>query len=239
MKRSEVIILGQGLLGTELKKQTGWDHISRPFDITKGTKEEWFRTLHKAHHGSIFYFPYKVMVNAIAFTQTYSNDRETCWDVNVAGVKKAIEFCNKYELKLVQISTDYLYSNSITGASEEDVPVHCGTWYGYTKLVADALVQLECKDYLIIRATHKPKPFPYEKAIHQVGNFDYVDKIASLIIQLIEKDASGIFNVGTEMKTMYTLAKQTRDVKFTDEKLHKQQPTDLTMNITKLTNFLG
>jgi dTDP-4-dehydrorhamnose reductase len=56
---------------------------------------------------------------------------------------------------LVHISTDYLYSGSVSNASESDVPVHCNNWYGYTKLLADGLVQLESNNYLICRCTHK------------------------------------------------------------------------------------
>ena len=32
-----------------------------------------------------------------------------------------------------------------SSASEEDVPVHNNTWYGYTKLLSDGLVQLRCE----------------------------------------------------------------------------------------------
>jgi dTDP-4-dehydrorhamnose reductase len=57
-------------------------------------------------------------------------------------------------IKLVHLLT-YLYSGSVSNASESDVPVHCNNWYGYTKLLADGLVQLESNNYLICRCTHK------------------------------------------------------------------------------------
>ena len=95
-------------------------------------------------------------------------------------------------------------------ASEEDVPVHQGTWYAYTKLLGDSHVQLKSKDYLIVRGGHKPNPFPYDNAYDDiVGNFDYVDKNASIIIKLVKNNSSGVFNIGTEPKSMYDLAKQT------------------------------
>ena len=59
----KVLVLGDGLLGSEIVKQTNWDYISRKkdgFDITKND----------------FNFDgYDVIINCIAFTNTYSNDK--------------------------------------------------------------------------------------------------------------------------------------------------------------------
>ena len=91
--------------------------------------------------------------------------------------------------KLVHISSDYIYSGSNSNASINDIPIHNQTWYGYTKLLGDAHVQLKANHYLIIRCGHKSKPFIHDKAFEDViGNFDYVDKIAELIIKLINDD---------------------------------------------------
>jgi dTDP-4-dehydrorhamnose reductase len=219
----KVKILGDGLLGGELAKQTDWEVCSRKtgFDINNIEK-----TL-----GSI---P-DVIVNCIAHTDTYSSDREKHWNVNYKFVSNLVDFCNHYNVKLVHISSDYLYANSFPNASETDVPVHCGTWYGYTKLLADGHVQLKSSNYLLIRATHKPTPFPYDKAwVNQTGNFDYVDKIGELIIQLVINNETGLYNVGTETKTMYELAEQTNPnvlISWSDNKL---MPTNTTMNVDKL-----
>ena len=43
-----------------------------------------------------------------------------------------------YNKKLLQFSSDYVYGNSVSNASEEDVPVHAKTWYSYSKLISDA-----------------------------------------------------------------------------------------------------
>jgi hypothetical protein len=150
-------------------------------------------------------------------------------------LKNLIEFCNTNQIKLIHISSDYVYTFSIENASEEDVPVHCRNWYGYTKLLGDGLVQLISNDYLLIRCTHKPKPFPYEKAwIDQVGNFDYVDKIGQIIIQLIYERKNGVYNVGTETKSMFDLAQQTKNVIPISSPDYV--PKNTTMNIMKLEN---
>lgn len=238
---TSICILGDGLLGTELKTQTGWDIVSRKqnkFDITQ--PKEWYKSLLQIAHGAIIYPKYATLINCISNTNTYSTDHQDHWDVNLQGTKNLIDFCNKWNIKLVHISTDYLYTHSKPNASETDPPVHCATWYGYTKLVSDALVQLECEDYLIIRSTHKPTPFPYDQAWDsQVGNFDYVNVIASGIIELVQKQANGVFNVGTENKSMYDLAKKTNPQVIPTNILPELTPKNVSMNISKYQNFIN
>ena len=97
----------------------------------------------------------------------------------------------------------------------------------------DALVQLESSNYLICRESHKPFPFPYDKAwTDQYTNGDFVPAIADLIIKLINKKATGVFNVGTDVKTWQQLTGA--------EPISKPDsaPADVTMNTTKMKNFL-
>ena len=173
------IILGYGILGKELVKQTGWDYLSRSSNKNFDFK--------KVNSYSKIISNYDTVINCIANTNTYSNSREEHWDINYKSVSDLINICNKNNQKVIHISTDYIYSGSVSNASITDVPVHNQTWYGYTKLLGDAHVQLKANNYLIIRCGHKPKPFPYDKGFEDViGNFDYVDKISDIIINLIE-----------------------------------------------------
>jgi hypothetical protein len=99
--------------------------------------------------------------------------------------------------------------------------------------LGDGLMQLMSKNYLLCRCTHKPNPFPYESAwIDQIGNFDYVDKISSIIIKLINEDRLGVYNVGTETKNMYELAKQTKEVSPINSPIHV--PKNTSMSLDKL-----
>lgn len=220
MDELKVLVLGDGLLGSEIVKQTEWSFVSRK----KGTFN-----IDNIDTYLSKYSP-NVIINCIANTDTYSKDRESHWSINCQYLKKLIYYCNENNIKLVHISTDYIYTGSVNNACEEDVPVHCNNWYGYTKLVGDALVQLESNNYLLARCTHKPNPFPYDGAwIDQIGNFDYVNVIANLIIGLIKSNQTGVYNVGTETKTMYELATQTKSVDktFTPQNVPKNQSMDI------------
>lgn len=226
------IVLGYGLLGKEIVTQTNWDYISRQKDN--------FDFVNVSSYVTKIY-KYDTVINCIADTSTYSPDSNNHWNINFYGVIQLVDYCNKTGIKLVHISTDYIYGGSVSGCSEEDVPVHCRNWYTYTKLLGDGYVKAMSKNYLLIRTSFKPKPFPYKRALTiQKGNFDYVDVIAKLIIKLINKNAKGVFNVGTDIKTVYELAKRTKpDVEPLDVPLDTTMPMDITMNIDKMKEFLN
>lgn len=210
-----VVVLGDGLLGSELERITDWDVISRKrhrFDLTDTST---FDLLLDTFDGMLQKPKYSTIINCIANTDTYSTDRQGHWEVNYKGVAELVEFCSKWKIKLVHISSDYVYANSTGIPSEESVPVHQETFYAYTKLLADGYIELRSNDFLVIRTTHKPSPFPYNTAwVNQIGNFDYVDEIAPMIVKVVNQDIKGILNIGTPLKSMYTLALETSpDVK--------------------------
>jgi len=221
--KTENLIIGDGLLGSEIVKQTSWDCVSRK----RGT-------IDISDPSSWNFNNYKVIINCIANTNTYSNDKKSHWDINYKFVYDLIQYCNLHKIKLIHISTEYLYTHSINNATEEDVPVHCRNWYGYTKLLGDGIVQLLSDDYLICRCMHKPTPFIHKEAwIDQVGNFDYVDIISSLIIKSINKDLKGVYNIGTDTKTMYDLALKTNS-NVVPSMAPIQVPNNISMSVEKL-----
>lgn len=226
----KVLVLGNGKLGSEIVRQTGWDYISRKKDGIDFTK-------------SMSYFDYvneyDAIVNCIANTNTYSNDKELMRDVNYRAVYKLSNQCAAMGKYLVHISTDYVYAGSVENATEEDIPVPSNNWYTYYKLLADEYIALTNPNYLICRCSFKSRPFEFEYAWNdQIGNFDYVDTIADLIIKLTNKHAKGIYNVGTELKSILDLAKQTKpDTKPLNKP--EQAPGNISMDLSKLKAILN
>ena len=228
----KILVLGDGLLGSEIVKQTGWPFVSRK----KNTID--FRDVNSYAE---LISEYDEVINCIAHTKTYEDKRELHWAVNFDGVADLVGLCNDLGIKLIQISTDYLYTHSTVASNENTVPVHCGNWYGYTKLLGDGYVQLKSKNYLLIRTTHKKHPFQYDQAwVNQLGNFDYVNVIANLIIRLIEKGATGLFNVGTELKSMYDLGVKTKpEVEPVYRVIDDTMPQNVIMDCSKMWKILG
>ena len=222
----KALVLGKGKLGSEIVKQTGWDYLSRAeHEITIDNFDTWKSRMSE----------YDVIVNCIANTDTYSDDKEKHWKANYELVTFLAEFCDENNKKLVHISTDYLYQNSIEDAEETNECEFEHTWYMFTKLLADEYLKEHAKNYLICRLSHKPYPFPYESAwVDVVTNADYTPVIADLVIKLIEGGAEGLYNVGTERKTIYELAQRTNKNVLKSISL----PKNITMNLTKMENFL-
>jgi dTDP-4-dehydrorhamnose reductase len=222
----KIVILGDGLLGTELANQTNWDIISRKsHDLDFTNISSLYQYLVK----------YDVIINCIANTDSYSKDKTLHWDVNYKSVVRLCNWCNEHNKKLVHISTEFVYANNENPPTEEDIPSPDNTWYAYTKLLADEYIKLTSFNYLICRELHKPNPFPYDRVWKVQTSGDTVDKIANLIIQLINKNASGVFNVGTGDKWLKELAPITSKVIPPPFKT----PFDTRMDLTKLNNFLN
>jgi dTDP-4-dehydrorhamnose reductase len=226
----KVIILGQGKLGKEIYSQTKWDNLSRSKNNIEVTEfDQWKEKL----------LPYDTILNCIANTNTYSKDKTSHIITNYKFVIDLVKFCNEHNKKLIHISTDYVYVNSNERASEDEVPITDNNWYSHTKLLADSYIDVMSKNFLICRLSHKDRPFSYESAWTDVKtNADYTDVISSLVIDLIKLDVKGLYNVGTEEKTIYELAIRTnKNVTQTLSPPHI--PKNVTMDISKMKNTLG
>lgn len=144
---------------------------------------------------------YGLIIHAAAYTdvQRAEINRQTCFDVNVTGT---------FNLLAAFPDTPFVYISS----EYARFPVN---FYSLTKSIAEQLV-MSHSNYLIIRTLFKPRPWKYPKAfVDQWTQGDYVDVIAPLIDkEIMEWSRKGkkTVYVGTGRKTIYNLARQTRDV---------------------------
>ena len=221
----KTLILGDGLLGSELHKLTKWDLASRKLsnlDIDNLSK------LKDLVSG------YNIIVNCIANTDSYSDDKDKHLNTNFRFAVNLSNICNNLNIKLIHISTEFVYANNIQPPTEEDLPLPDKSWYAYSKLLADEYISLTNNNFLICRLLHKPNPFPYDDVWDVITSGDTVDKISSLIVQLIKEGATGIFNVGTGRKKLSNIAPGKKVVPKPNH-----VPFDTSMNLSKLNLFLN
>lgn len=221
----KVLVLGDGLLGSEIVRQTGWENISRKkdgFDI-----KDYYTLLNIVSK-------YDVVVNCIANTDSYSDDKNPHFEANYYFPALLADITNTENVKLVHISTEFIYANNETPPTEEDIPVFDHSWYAFTKLLADEYIKATHFNYLICRELHKPNPFPYDKVWKVQTSGDTVDKIAELIIKLINTNAEGVFNVGTGDKWLKELAPNAEEIEAPNH-----VPKDTRMNLDKLNKWLS
>lgn len=243
MSKKKVLVLGDGLLGTELIKQSKWDYISRKkdgIDLDFLLKEPYYPTIERLYMLETAIKKYDIIVNCIANTNTRDNSPENHIKINYKFSHEIASLCKIDKKKLVFISTDYVYNYSAKPAKEDFILFPPNNWYGYTKALADMSIQnLNGLEYLITRCSFKPNPYPYDYAwTDLIGNFDYVNIIAKIIIDLINGNAVGVYNVGTELKTLHELAKRTRGTVMPDNNIYNyDRPFNIEMNLDKLKEF--
>ena len=105
--------------------------------------------------------------------QSYINDELTSYRVNALGPKYLAEACTRLGMRLLHISTDYVYSENSTELSDhEEFPVNI---YGYHKLIGELNIRTAMKDnYTILRVgclygMHRGKSFVH-KFLKNVAN---------------------------------------------------------------------
>lgn len=174
-----------GKLGTELKKHL--DTIRFEGDLT-------------ANHFAVQ--DCDMVIHAAAYTNTFKAevDAWNCFKLNVGGTYLLTEVYR--DKPFVYISTEYAHNPKGI--------------YALSKLAGEKIVE-QHPHHLIIRTLFKPFPWPFEYAYeNQWTRGDYLPVIAKLIAEKIKRwnGDSESCHIGTERKTMFDLARQTKpDVK--------------------------
>ncbi len=155
----------------------------------------------------------EVVVHAAAYTDVAGaeNDRAACWDVNVNGTFHVIDAVRARGLRLVHISTDYVFAGTTGGYREDDPPGPVRNYYALTKLAAEALARL-VTDHLVIRTSFRDRAWPYPVAFADVHTSqDFVDVIAPEIARAVvhcREIPYDTLHIGTERKSVYDLARR-------------------------------
>jgi dTDP-4-dehydrorhamnose reductase len=94
---------------------------------------------------------------------------------------------------------------------------------------------------LILRIAMFVKPFPHDKAF--VDSFKsplWNDEAAKILLRLIELNATGIYNIGGEKKSIYdfVIRENFNILKENKANIKENVPTDVSMNLTKLNDIL-
>ena len=102
-----------------------------------------------------------VIVHAAAFVSPPLIDKtpQKAIEVNIIGTAVIAELCSRYKIKLVYISTDYVFRGDKGNYKEDDL-VFPMNKYAWSKLAGECAVHVD--DYLIIRTSFGEKVFPYE-----------------------------------------------------------------------------
>jgi dTDP-4-dehydrorhamnose reductase len=228
MDASKILVTGgKGLLARHLKAhfpEAIFVDIEE-FDITDAAAMDKFLSADMPHT--------IIHCAAYTFVPRAEQNPDKLIDINIAGTSNIVKLCVKHGIKLVYISTDYVFDGK-KGMYKEDDPVFPVNKYAWSKLGGECAVRLY-DNSLIIRTTFGPDVFPYEAAFtDQWTSRESVTVMSKKIADLIKKDVKGVFHVGGKRKTVYDFAKALdpskeigkRSIKELDVKLPKDTSLD-------------
>jgi len=170
-------------------------------------------------------------------------NRALCENVNIIGTMNVCMAAAEHKTKVVYISTDYVYPGT-TGNYKETDDIKPINFYAYSKWIGEHAVRAYRYDWLILRTSFKPSEWQYDRVFDDVyTSADYADVIAEKIACVINSGECGIYNVGTERKTLYDLAKRRNaDVVPVSSKdgwrIVVKMPTDCSMDCGKLDKLI-
>lgn len=157
----------------------------------------------------------RLVVHCAAYTDVAGaeREREACWRVNVEGTRRLVAAARVAGARFLHVSTDYVFYGDRGGYREDDTPGPTRNYYALTKLVAEEAARGYDRA-LVVRTSFRPREWPYPKAFDDLfTSQDYVDVIAPLLAEVIERFAAGAvpydtLHVATERKSVLELARR-------------------------------
>lgn len=213
---------GKGLLGTNIIPL-----LKNRFDVVSLDIDEWDIADRKAGEAVVARERPDALVNCAAVTDVdgCEDKRELAEKVNSRGAAIIADICSEHRIKLVHISTDYVFDGT-KGLPyiEEDAPNPI-SFYGKTKLWGEEQVLAKAPSSLIIRSQwlygeggrhfiSKVIEIARERGSIEVvddqrGSPTYAKDIAEPLSILIEKGESGIYHICNDGScTWYELAQE-------------------------------
>tara|TARA_Y100000361_G_C11110856_1_gene317479 strand:+ start:334 stop:1053 length:720 start_codon:yes stop_codon:yes gene_type:complete len=124
---------------------------------------------------------------------------------NIIGTSNVVLTCMKYKVKLIYLSTDYVYPGTDGNYNENDY-LKPFTNYGWSKLGGECAVRLY-DNYLILRMAMNKKPFPHPKALVDMKkSLMYIDDASKVVLKLL--DEKGTINIGGKSQSVYDFVKE-------------------------------
>jgi dTDP-4-dehydrorhamnose reductase len=124
---------------------------------------------------------------------------------NIIGTSLLASACYKRNIRLVYISTDYVFTGEKGMYKEEDELLPQNK-YAWSKLGGECAVRM-LDNYVIIRLSFGPDIFPYTAAfIDQFTSRESASVIAKKIKNILVSDFKGVIHIGGTRKSVYEYA---------------------------------
>ena len=160
-------------------------------------------------------------------------------DKNIIGTSNITKICSMLKIKLIYISTCYVYPGS-KGNYSETSPIKPINNYAWSKLGGECAVMLY-KNSLILRTSVTEKPFVHKVAFSDFKtNFIFHEDLVLDILKIL--DEKGVINIGGRAQSVFKFVKKynPKIKKISAKKiLGKNAPLNVSMNISKFKKLLN
>ncbi len=224
---------GSGLLGTELRKLEP--------DLLAPSREELDITDAAAVNDYVTAHAPDIILHAAAMTSNreVEADPETARKINIEGTANLVRACDGTRIRLVYLSTDYVYKGDRGNYSEADA-VEPFNPYAETKLAGENEVR-RVPNHLVIRTSFGASKFDYRNAFcDKWSSKEYVDVIAPTILEAARSPLTGLLNLGGERRSLYEYAvERNPDVNRIERRdsSHKT-PRDTSLNLDRWNDYV-
>ena len=184
-------------------------------------------------------FDYVIHAGAITRPMVIHEDNPSLSiQTNIVGTSNVVLMCERYNKKIIYISTDYVYEGKDGNYKETDA-VRPFTKYGWSKLGGECAVQMY-DNHLILRMAMNRKPFPHPKAIKDMKkSLMWIEDAAKITLKLLGEN--GIINVGGESKSVYDFVKEENpniEPIYLKDISDVNMATDCSLDVTKMQKLI-
>ena len=186
----------------------------------------------ESKHPDVVYLP--ASMSNVDYCEQHSRES---YQVNVVGVENVLRVVNNLDARLVYFSSDYIFDGE-DGPYAEDAPANPINEYGRQKLIAEHLIALHARDFLIVRTTvvygweSQGKNFIFRLLrslqagdvvrvpVDQIGTPTFAPDLAEATVELAASSLQGVFHlVGAERVSRYEFARHAARAFGLDESL--------------------
>jgi len=182
-----------------------------------------------------------VVINTAAMTNvdTCEIEKDKCWQLNVEAVANLISACEKHQIQLIHLSTDFIFDGTNGPYAEESNPSPL-SFYGESKLASEKLLQHSNIHWTILRTIivygivndmSRSNIVLWAKGALEKGDVINVvddqyrmptlaEDLAEICLLAAKKGAQGIYNAsGKDLMSIVELVRQVADYYHLDSSL--------------------
>jgi dTDP-4-dehydrorhamnose reductase len=232
----QIIATGKGVGRLPFLQNDRYNYFQ--LDITDGNAVNDCLQLHKP----------AVIIHAAAMTQPdpCELDKISCWEINVTATRFLLEAAKIINAYFLYVSTDFVFDGLLGPYKETDIPGPVN-YYGSSKLAAEKSVEESTLQWSIVRTVlvfgnilvgnrsniiswvkdNLEKHTPIKVVSDQWRTPTYVEDLATGIIMVMEKQATGIYHIsGEEGMSPYDMAVATAEYLQLDTSLMTKVDAD-------------